>query len=166
MAVHLTGEEFENVRDLFKMLDKDGDGKITVSEFKEQVTESKKLDGKEKDVEDYIEFLLRMYDMDQSGSLEFPEFLQIHAFVTYDINPTTDYIKQMFRALDKDNKGFVSVDDIKRFCRIFKTVDGVPYDESKANDVIKKLDLNGDGEINYSEFIINFFQFKQFENGQ
>lgn len=166
MAVHLTGEEFENVRDLFKMLDKDGDGKITVSEFKEQVTESKKLDGKEKDVEDYIEFLLRMYDMDQSGSLEFPEFLQIHAFVTYDINPTTDYIKQMFRALDKDNKGFVSVDDIKRFCRIFKTVDGVPYDESKANDVIKKLDLNGDGEINYSEFIINFFQFKQFENGE
>ena len=43
MAVHLSGEEFETVRDLFKILDKDGDGKITVAEFKDQLIERKKL---------------------------------------------------------------------------------------------------------------------------
>ena len=166
MAVHLTGEEFETVRDLFRVLDRDGDGKITVAEFKDQIVESKKLDEGEKDVQDYINFLLRIYDIDGNGVLEFPEFLQMHAFVSYDVNPTTEYIKQLFKALDKDSKGFLSVEDIKRFCRIFKTCDGVPYDESKANDLIKKLDINGDGEIKYSEFMINYFQFKQFENGQ
>ena len=115
MAVHLTGEEFEIVRDLFRVLDKDGDGKITVSEFKDQIVESKKLDEGEKDVQDYIDFLLRIYDIDGNGVLEFPEFLQMHAFVSYDVNPTTEYIKQLFKALDKDSKGFLSVDDIKPF---------------------------------------------------
>ena len=166
MAVHLSGEEFETIRDLFKILDEDGDGKITVTEFRNQLIERKKLKENEEDVEDYIEFLLRIYDMDGNGSLEFPEFLQIHAFISYDVTPTTDYIKQLFKALDKENKGFLSVDDIKRFCRIFKTCDGVPYEESKADNLIKKLDINGDGEINYSEFMINYFQFKQFEDGK
>ena len=166
MAVHLSGEEFETIRDLFKILDEDGDGKITVTEFRNQLIERKKLKENEKDVEDYIEFLLRIYDMDGNGSLEFPEFLQILAFISYDVTPTTDYIKQLFKALDKESKGFLSVDDIKRFCRIFKTCDGVPYEESKADNLIKKLDINGDGEINYSEFMINYFQFKQFEDGK
>jgi Ca2+-binding EF-hand superfamily protein len=175
MAIHLTGEEFEITRDLFKGLDTDGDGKITVVEFKEQIIRAKNLDGrgcrgvlwdKGGVAEDYINFLMRVYDMDDSGSLEFPEFLQIHAFVTYAVNPTTEYIKHVFRALDKDGKGFISVDDIKRFCRIFKAVDGVPYDEMKADELIKKLDLNGDGKIKYSEFLINYYQFKKFEDDE
>ena len=167
MAIHLTGEEFEITRDLFKGLDKDGDGKVTVLEFKEQIIRAKNLDVKKgEDAEDYIKFLMQVYDMDDSGSLEFPEFLQIHAFVTYGVNPTTDYIKQLFRALDKDRKGFISVEDIKRFCRIFKSVDGVPYDEMKADELIKKLDINGDGKIKYSEFLINYYQFKKFEDGK
>ena len=37
MAIHLSGEEFEITRDLFKDLDTDGDGNITVAEFKEQI---------------------------------------------------------------------------------------------------------------------------------
>ena len=167
MAIHLTGEEFEITRDLFKGLDKDGDGKVTVLEFKEQIIRAKNLGVKKgEDAEDYIKFLMQVYDMDDSGSLEFPEFLQIHAFVTYGVNPTTDYIKQLFRALDKDRKGFISVEDIKRFCRIFKSVDGVPYDEMKADELIKKLDINGDGKIKYSEFLINYYQFKKFEDGE
>ena len=166
MAIHLTGEQFEITKQLFKELDKDGDGSITVVEFKAQILQAKKL-GNEKaeDVEDYVQFLLRLYDMDDSGTIEFPEFLQIHAFVTYGVHPNDDYIKRLFLALDKDGKGFICVDDIKRFCRTFKSIDGVPYDETKVDELIKKLDTNGDGEINYSEFINNFSHFNKFENG-
>ena len=167
MAIHLTGEQFEITKDLFKELDKDGDGSITVVEFKEQILQAKKL-GNEKaeDVEDYVQFLLRLYDMDDSGTVEFPEFLQIHAFVTYGVNPNVGYIKRLFRALDKEGKGFICVEDIKRFCRMFKAIDGVPYDEAKSEELIGKLDTNGDGKINYSEFIINFYQFTKFETGE
>ena len=72
---------------------------------------------------------------------------------------------QLFRGLDQANKGFISAEDIKRFCRIFKSVDDVPYDEMKVDELIKMLDINGDGEINYNEFITNYYAFKQFEEG-
>ena len=146
MAVQLTGEEFEITRDLFKVIDKDGDGKITVAEFKEHIGKSNK-DTTEDDTNtnDYVEFLMRVYDLDGNGSLEFPEFLEINAFITYEKKPTEEYIKQLFRALDKDNKSFVSSDDITRFCRTFKAVDDVPYDDTKMKELIKILDINGDG---------------------
>ena len=158
MAVHLNGKQFEITRDLFKALDKDGDGKITVAEFTRQIMRAKKLDDDQS--EDYSNFLFRIYDMDGNGCLEFPEFLQIHACITFGVDPTAIYIKQLFKALDKENKKYVSVEDIKWFCRIFKSMD-----ESKADSLIKMLDSNKDGKINYSEFIINYYQFKKFENG-
>ena len=166
MAVQLTGEEFEITRDLFKVIDKDGDGKITVAEFKEHIGKSNK-DTTEDDTNtnDYVEFLMRVYDLDGNGSLEFPEFLEINAFITYEKKPTEEYIKQLFRALDKDNKSFVSSDDITRFCRTFKAVDDVPYDDTKMKELIKILDINGDGEINYNEFMTNYYAFKEFEDG-
>ena len=165
MAIQLTGEEFEITRDLFKVMDKDGDGRITTSEFKEHINKAKRSDEEEQDTDDYVDFLMRVYDIDGNGSLEFPEFLQINAFVTYEKKPTEEYINQLFRALDKDSKGFISADDIKRFCRICLTVDDVPYDETKVDELIKVLDINGDGEVNYQEFITNYYAFKCFEEG-
>ena len=166
MAIQLNGEEFERTRDLFKLLDKDGDGKITMEEFKEYTHKDKPSEINEKDKEDYIAFLMQVYDLDGNGSLEFLEFLQISAFVTFDKIPTSDYIKQLFKALDKDAKGFLAAEDIKRFCRIFKSVDGVPYDETKVDELIRRLDMNGDKQINYQEFIINYYAFKKFEHGE
>ena len=81
MAVHLNGKQFEITRDLFKSLDKDGDGKITVAEFTHQIMRAKKLEDDQS--EDYSNFLFRIYDMDGNGCLEFPEFLQIHACITH-----------------------------------------------------------------------------------
>ena len=164
MAVQLTGEEFEIIRDLFKVMDKDGDGKITVSEFKEHINKAKTCGQDEKDTDEYVNFLMRVYDIDGNGSLEFPEFLQIDAFITFEKKPTEEYIKQLFKALDKDDKGFISAEDIKRFCRIFKSVDDVPYDETNVDNLITMLDINGDGEINYNEFITNYYVFKKFED--
>ena len=165
MAVQLTGEEFEITRDLFKVMDKDGDGRITAAEFKEHISKGKSPDQNERDTYDYVDFLMRVYDIDGNGSLEFPEFLQIDAFVTHEKKPTEEYIKQLFRGLDQASKGFILADDIKRFCRIFKSVDDVPYDEMKVNELIKMLDIDGDGEINYNEFITNYYAFKKFEEG-
>ena len=164
----MTTEEFEITRDLFKVMDKDGDGKITVSEFKEHINKVKRQPvPDETENDEYIDFLMRVYDMDGNGTLEFPEFLQIDAFVTHEKKPTEEYIKQLFRALDKDNKGFISAEDIKRFCKIFKSDDDDDvHDDSKIEELIRMLDINGDGEINYFEFITNYYKFKKFDDGE
>ena len=40
------------------------------------------------------------------------------------------------------------------------------YNEQKLNDLIKDLDVNGDGKIDYQEFITNYFVFKDFDNSR
>ena len=97
MAVQLTGEEFEITRDLFKVMDKDGDGKITVAEFKEHIGKSnKETTEDDTDTNDYVEFLMRVYDLDGNGSLEFPEFLEINAFITYEKSQQKSILSNYF----------------------------------------------------------------------
>ena len=164
MAHQLTGEEFEIVRDLFNTMDIDGDARITADEFKEHIKKGCKSEKDKEGIDDYVDFLMRLYDIDGNGSLEFPEFLQIDAYITYEKKASEEYVKQLFKALDKEEKGYVSADDVKRFCRIFNSVDDVPYNEEKLDALIKTMDINGDGKIDYQEFVTNYFEFKKFDD--
>ena len=113
MSLQLSGKEFEEIRDGFKGIDKDGNGTISLSEFKECL-----LDGKE-DEDEAVNFYMHVYDLDQNGSIEFPEFLEIIAYFRYKKKPNQIQIKQMFRALDKNKQGVISSEDLKRFYKIF-----------------------------------------------
>lgn len=83
MALHLSGKEFEETRDGFKEIDKDGDGLISVTEFSECL-----MDGKE-DEKEAVNFYMRLYDLDSNGSIEFPEFLEVIAYFRYKKNQMT-----------------------------------------------------------------------------
>ena len=56
---------------------------------------------------------------------------------------------EIFKTLDKDNKGKINKDDIK------KILNKQNLDENEYKQFIDKFDLNGDGEIDYYEFITN-----------
>ena len=153
MALQLDGREFEEIRNGFKEMDKDSDGTISLEEFKNCL-----MDGKE-DQDDAIEFYMKVYDLDKNGSIEFPEFLEVIAYLRYKKKPNKTQIKQMFTALDKNNKGVISVEDIKRFYKIF-SYDDLP-DDNSINKLIQQLDINGDGKINLSEFSANYKKFER-----
>ena len=51
--------------------------------------------------------------------------------------------------LDKDKSGKISKSDLK------KVLNNEDIDEDELNQFILKFDLNGDGEIDYDEFITN-----------
>lgn len=65
----------------------------------------------------------------------------------------------MFRALDRENKGLISADDLRRFHKIF-SADDLP-DDANLDALIQDLDINGDGEISYSEFLKNYKKFER-----
>ena len=153
MALQLSGKEFEDIRNGFKGVDKDNDGAISLSEFKNCLR-----DGKE-DEKEAADFYMRVYDLNRNGLIEFPEFLEMIAYFRYKKKPNHIQREQMFRALDKNNKGLLSGDDIKRFYKIFSG-DDLP-DENTLNDLVHKLDTNGDGQINYLEFSRNYQKFEK-----
>ena len=153
MALQLSGKEFEQIRDGFKEMDKDCDGVISMTEFKNCL-----MNGTE-DEDDAVEFYMKVYDLNKNGSIEFPEFLEVISYLRYKKKPNETQIKQMFTALDKNNKGLISVDDIKRFYKIFSS-DDLP-DDNSMNSLIQQLDLNGDGKINFSEFSANYKKFER-----
>ena len=56
-------------------------------------------------------------------------------------------LNEAFQMLNKDKSGKITKDEIKNSLKL----DNV--DEDTLNELIKKFDLNGDGMIDYNEFL-------------
>ena len=95
MALQLSGNEFEAIRDDFLCIDKDGDGQLTREEMLEL------LAGKEEN----LDFMMRLMDADRNGTVEFHEFLEIMAFLNYNKGLNARTAGQFFRALEPGTLG-------------------------------------------------------------
>lgn len=58
-------------------------------------------------------------------------------------------LREYFQAADKDHSGTVTYEELKEMVK-FK---GLNYSDAELEQIIKNVDNNGDGHINYSEFI-------------
>ena len=153
MALQLSGKEFEEIRDGFKEMDKDCDGVISLTEFKNCL-----MNGTQ-DGDDAVEFYMKVYDLNKNGSIEFPEFLEMMAFFDYNKEPLDVQITTMFEALDKDQDGLVSSRDILILWNIFiYSNEQVPFVPSlnEVKDLLLKFELDKDGKIEYSKFVAQF----------
>ena len=147
MAVRLTGEEFEIIRDAFLDIDVDEDGSVTQDQLKGSFTKSLP-EGK-------VNFYLKMLDMDGTGTIKFVDFLEMYAFLTLQKQPHETQMRQLFKALDKDDSGSISEQEVRSFCKMFQLVEDSNIDAA-IDGLISKADTDGDGEINYVEFINMF----------
>jgi Ca2+-binding EF-hand superfamily protein len=144
MALQLTGSEFEAIRDDFIILDQDGDGRITGKEMLE-ILEGKK--------EEHLDFMMKLMDADCNGTVEFSEFLEIMAFLSYNKGLNTRTAAQFFRALDKDGDGHLSVEEIKSFYEMMECSDEKVSSKAEIEKLVQSLDTDGDGKINFEEFL-------------
>lgn len=149
MADCLTEEQVEDVRNLFSTFDKDSDGKATKAEIEAALRErNKDLSNEE------IEFMMRMIDIDGNEVISFAEFLKMATLCECGGEDLSELqIKQLFRAFDKDGNGVLSADEIKQLWNIASS-DGNArqLSDEEMNDMIKVIDENGDGQIDYEEF--------------
>lgn len=141
--ISLTEEELEELKDIFAMFDKDNSGSIDVNELESMVS-SLGISATKDDLNEMI----AEADIDKSGTIEFEEFKTLIGPHFQKEKPPEDFI-DAFKFFDKDGDGFISRTELRA---IMNNVDG-QLAEADIEDMIKEADVNGDGKIDFDEFI-------------
>ncbi|CAJ1976832.1 unnamed protein product [Sphenostylis stenocarpa] len=139
IAERLSEEEIGGLKELFKMLDKDNSGTITFEELKEGLRNvGCNL------VESEIKSLMESADIDNSGTIDYGEFLA----ATLHLNKMEreENLLAAFSYFDKDGSGYITIDELQQACKEFSLGD------VHLDDMIKDIDQDNDGRIDYSEF--------------
>lgn len=147
-AFHLTSSETKEFVELFKSLDENSDGVLSMEEIQKGVANCKlgnKLKG-----DDIIQIFHDM-DVDKNGLINYTEFLS--ALMDYSKYVKKEQLIECFRSYDTDSSGKIS---FKEFCDMIK-----PESEQEKKDLkelYSKFDTDGDGEINLEEFMEGFLK--------
>lgn len=132
-----TANELKHIRQLFESFDLNGDGRLSIEELRAGI---EKYSGELK--MDAIE-IMKNCDLDNNGFIEFSEFLA--AVCNKRIEMTKLQLKAAFDAIDTDGSGKLSKVEIRQ------ALVGMTSEKS-ISDLVKNMDLNGDGEIDLDEF--------------
>ncbi|CAF2316601.1 unnamed protein product [Rotaria sp. Silwood2] len=128
----ISPEELAELREAFRVFDQNGDGSITLSELR-IVLDQMGLDPTEEELQDMI----REVDEDQSGTISFVEFVDM---VKKAVDTNKSSREELFRAF-------------QILILVLQATGDRPTDED-ALEMIAEADIDGDGRINYDEFVL------------
>lgn len=143
IATEMSDKEIGELIDIFNKLDANGDGEISIDEFKKGVSKLSAKDAEE------VGKLFMDLDADKNGSINYTEF--IAATMSQNMYLKEEKICQAFKMFDKSGDGKITPQEVKNVLgndAVYKTKP-IEYWE----ELIKEADLNGDGVIDYNEFI-------------
>ena len=63
---------------------------------------------------------------------------------------TSDHMVTTFRVFDKNGDGFIQLEELKA---VMKSL-GNKLTDKELDDMLKKYDADGDGQISYEEFVV------------
>jgi len=143
MADQLTDEQIAEFKEAFALFDKDGDGTITTKELG-TVMRSLGQNPTEAELQDMINEV----DADGNGTIDFPEFLNLMARKMKDTD-SEEELKEAFKVFDKDGNGFISAAELRHVM----TNLGEKLTDEEVDEMIREADVDGDGQVNYEEFV-------------
>lgn len=95
-----------------------------------------------------VEAMIQQADQDGDGSIDFLEFLEVMASKIGE-NSFEDDLREAFQLFDRDNNGYIS----KREMRFVMSSLGEQITDAGVDNMMREVDLDGDGRVNYEEFI-------------
>ncbi|KAL0866364.1 hypothetical protein Bca101_045482 [Brassica carinata] len=155
MADQLTDDQISEFKEAFSLFDKDGDGTFSSSSSclfvgcittKELGTVMRSLGQNPTEAE--LQDMINEVDADGNGTIDFPEFLNLMARKMKDTD-SEEELKEAFRVFDKDQNGFISAAELRHVM----TNLGEKLTDEEVDEMIKEADVDGDGQINYEEFV-------------
>ena len=130
-----------NLRKIFEEMDTNKSGTLNINEIKsgiDKMEKAKEINDEEK------ENIIQKIDTDKSSKIEYNEFLA--ACLEQKVYLREENLLSAFMMLDFDGSGKISKSEIK------KALNG-DIDNETLDKIIKDFDLDGDGEIDYKEFV-------------
>ena len=141
IASRLDENEIRNLKQIFQAFDKGKDGQISIDELKQGLTQLKTTHFNPEEIFN----LFKTIDADKNGRIDYTEFLaatlERHTYLK------KERLYEAFTILDKDNNGHISK---KELMEVLKTE---KQQEKEIEAYIKAADKNGDGVIDYKEFL-------------
>ncbi|XP_045503086.1 calcium-binding protein 2-like isoform X1 [Colias croceus] len=147
----ITRTQMKEFREAFRLFDKDGDGTIT----KEELGRVMRSLGQFARVEE-LQDMLQEVDSDGDGNVSFEEFVNILSKSMSGSGGNTSSAEQeerelrdAFRVFDKHNRGYICASDLRAVLQCL----GEDLSEEEIEDMIKEVDSDGDGRIDFLEFV-------------
>ena len=131
----------KDLRNIFKEIDENGDGTLSYDEIKKGF---RKFYG-ENIAEAELDDIIKKIDFDNNACIEYEEF--IRSTVNLDVLLTDGNLKMAFASFDKDDSGTLTHSEIKAALGLMDN-----EDNELIKNIISEMDLNGDGDVSFSEF--------------
>lgn len=141
LARSIEGELLE----VFQILDTNADGRISQQEL---LTFLRRLDKGASELT--VQKMILGADFDGDGQISFEEFLRIHAFATEVSGaPDSDELLAVFGVFDSDRNGLISAKELQL---ALAEVLGEHVSEEECHQMIHRVDIDGDGCVDFYEF--------------
>ena len=140
MATRCTDEDIKHLRSDFIALDIDNSGALSFAEIENAL---KHLPFVNTDILDIIEGL----DCDRNGKIDYSEFLASSLDIS--ICSNSEKLFEAFKIFDSNRDDMISADEL----RTLLVKEGNFLDLGMCEELIQQCDANGDGVINFCEFV-------------
>ena len=87
-------------------------------------------------------------DTDGNGLIDFPEFLTMMAKKRQDVD-SKEELREAFKMFDRDGNGFICAAEL----HYVMTNLGEKLSEEEAKAMIREVDVDRDGQINFEDFV-------------
>ena len=130
-------------KSIFDKYDYNKDGIVNSSELA-NILKAIDIDASSQEIKEILEEI----ELEENGEIDFDSFINI-------INRREKYVDteeevlNAFKIFDKEGNGLININELKH---IMLTV-GKNLSEPEINDMLKEADIDGDGYINYEEFV-------------
>jgi calmodulin len=138
-----TKDQVSQFKEVFALFDTNRDGQISNKEigFVMRLLGQNPSDSELQDMIDEV-------DSDNSGKIDFPEFLTLMARKMKEMDPEEEY-GEAFKVFDRDSTGFISADELRQVMSSL----GENLTEDEIDELIRGADRDNSGRINYNEFV-------------
>nr|VVW87152.1 unnamed protein product [Nymphaea colorata] len=145
VTYYVSEREIEAWKEIFDAFDTDQDGVLAPRDLLEAM--SKYNDGYHPK-RNRIYQTMALYDKDESGNIDFKEFLRMLFERPYERDSSED-LKRVFGEIDAENKGFISEDDLADLAIELKE----NLSQEEIQMIMRKLDPKRTGKISLTAFI-------------